>query len=140
MYDKQYYQQHKEQISNRLRKNYQSNKEKKKEYQKRWRKKHPKYNIEWAKKHPEQKRLANKRMLKKYLAMMHELKINGCAICGYDKCDRALDFHHVNPEDKKFQIRVTHMSNKNLIAEITKCILLCANCHMEIEDKEVKNA
>jgi hypothetical protein len=29
-------------------------------------------------------------------------------------------------------------NNKYIIDEINKCILLCANCHYEIEDKEVK--
>ena len=64
---------------------------------------------------------------------MHKLKINGCAICGYNKCDRALHFHHVNPEDKKFQVTHSALTKNSLIDEINKCILLCANCHIEIE-------
>ena len=27
-----------------------------------------------------------------------------CQICGYNKCKRALDFHHVNPSEKSFNI------------------------------------
>ena len=69
--------------------------------------------------------------------IMHRLKSNGCAICGYNKCDRALDFHHVNSEDKKFPLNVTGMKRKNkyIIEELNKCILLCKNCHYEIHDK-----
>jgi 5-methylcytosine-specific restriction endonuclease McrA len=65
--------------------------------------------------------------------ILKELKINGCAICGYDDCDVALDFHHVNPEDKKFTINRDALSNKSLITELNKCILLCKNCHAKIE-------
>ena len=72
---------------------------------------------------------------KEWENIMHNLKINGCAICGYDECDAALVFHHTNPEDKKFGIRVAQFSiaNKKITDEINKCILLCANCHSIIE-------
>ena len=36
-----------------------------------------------------------------------ELKINGCAICGYNRCPTALEFHHVNIKDKSFLLN-TH--------------------------------
>jgi len=64
--------------------------------------------------------------------LLRELKINGCAICGYNKCTLALQFHHVNPKDKKFNIIMKQMYNKEIISELNKCILLCANCHLEI--------
>ena len=32
-----------------------------------------------------------------------------CSICGYDKCQSALEFHHLNPEEKDF----TFSSNTN---------------------------
>ena len=69
---------------------------------------------------------------------MKQLKINGCAICGYDKCVIALHFHHANPEDKKFNITTCSLRNKeeHILDELNKCILLCANCHAEVEDKE----
>lgn len=70
---------------------------------------------------------------------MQELKVNGCAICGYNECSRALQFHHVNSQDKKFCIckhALTSKSVESLGEEIVKCILLCANCHAEIHDRE----
>ena len=73
---------------------------------------------------------------------MKGLKINGCAICGYDKCDAALEFHHTNPEDKKFGVTLRSFSRtaKSIKEEINKCILLCSNCHKEIHNKErIKN-
>lgn len=69
---------------------------------------------------------------------LKNLKINGCAICGYNKCDRALEFHHVNPQDKKFQVQALTMYRKDFADELNKCILLCANCHREMEEKEWK--
>jgi len=65
------------------------------------------------------------------------LKINGCAICGYNRCSYALDFHHVNPSDKDFRITKNHMDFKDerIVNEINKCILLCKNCHFEIHYK-----
>lgn len=68
--------------------------------------------------------------------ILHQLKINGCAKCGYNKCYDALEFHHVNPEDKKFNINQTWVNNKNIVEELNKCILLCCRCHREIERKE----
>ena len=58
-----------------------------------------------------------------------------CCLCGYDKNYAALDFHHINPSEKSFQLDGRHLSNcsmKTIIEESKKCILLCANCHREI--------
>lgn len=58
---------------------------------------------------------------------------NKCQICGYDKCIQALDFHHVNPEEKEFDFKGnTNRSWQATRNEIQKCILLCANCHREV--------
>lgn len=57
-----------------------------------------------------------------------------CEICGYDKCNQALDFHHLNPEEKDFNISqsYTYKNLAKLKLEVDKCILVCANCHREI--------
>lgn len=57
-----------------------------------------------------------------------------CTICGYDKCDVALTFHHKEPLEKLFSLDTRSCSNrsmKKLLTEFKKCILLCHNCHME---------
>ena len=61
-----------------------------------------------------------------------------CSICGYNKCSEALDFHHLDPSIKCFNIgtfagkRAFSDKTKELIdLEVSKCILLCANCHRE---------
>ena len=70
----------------------------------------------------------------KYKPIYDNLKINGCAICGsYNR----LDFHHTNPEDKKFNIsHLLSYDNEDIITELNKCILLCRSCHTKIEYKE----
>lgn len=35
-----------------------------------------------------------------------EYKGGKCEICGYNKCPDALEFHHINPKEKKFWARM----------------------------------
>lgn len=62
-------------------------------------------------------------------------KGGACQICGYNKCDRALDFHHIDPSTKLFSIANCsyRYSWDKVEAELDKCLLLCANCHREVE-------
>jgi hypothetical protein len=57
----------------------------------------------------------------------------GCDRCGYSANPRALQFHHLDPTTKI--AAVTRMIGKyvweTVLAEIEKCVLLCANCHAE---------
>ena len=61
-----------------------------------------------------------------------------CQHCGYDKCNEALEFHHINPEEKDFGMG-EHMSWERTKKELDKCILLCANCHREEHNKNKKD-
>jgi hypothetical protein len=49
---------------------------------------------------------------------------------------RALHFHHVDPAEKRVEINAKGiaLSLATLRAEAEKCVLLCSNCHAEIED------
>lgn len=64
-----------------------------------------------------------------------EYKGSKCEICGYDKCKQALEFHHLVKEDKLFSIssNCATYSWEKVREEVDKCILLCANCHREVE-------
>jgi DNA-binding transcriptional ArsR family regulator len=59
----------------------------------------------------------------------------GCMICGYSRCQRALQFHHLDPTTKAFHLgqngHTRSLSRSR--AEAKKCALLCANCHAEVE-------
>jgi predicted HNH restriction endonuclease len=63
-----------------------------------------------------------------------EYKGGRCEICGYDKCMRALSFHHKNPNEKDFSISGKSLSFEKLRGEVDKCMLVCSNCHSEIHD------
>lgn len=63
-----------------------------------------------------------------------------CEICGYCKNIAALEFHHLNPEEKEFNVDMRKFSNMNLEkleAELEKCILVCANCHRELHNENL---
>lgn len=58
-----------------------------------------------------------------------------CKICEYDRYLGALQFHHVDPSTKEFAVslrgRTRHI--ERVRAEASKCVLLCSNCHAEVE-------
>lgn len=58
-----------------------------------------------------------------------------CVLCGYSRCMRALEFHHLDPAKKEFEVnyRGCTRSLDVLRAEADKCVLLCSNCHAEVE-------
>jgi hypothetical protein len=55
-----------------------------------------------------------------------------CGICGYDKANEALEFHHVDPDGKDFAPAAKNKSWKKIKDELEKCVMLCSNCHREI--------
>jgi transposase len=58
-----------------------------------------------------------------------------CVLCGYDRCAAALEFHHVDPTAKAFGLSDDGVARSldRARAEAAKCVLLCANCHVEVE-------
>lgn len=78
-----------------------------------------------------------------------ELMGGCCQKCGYKRSLAALEFHHVRPQDKSFNISAVGWicageddPSKMWLRvqkELEKCVLLCANCHREIEaEKDAK--
>lgn len=75
-------------------------------------------------------------------AKRRDLKLNAveerggkCELCGYDRYIGSLHFHHRDPATKSFGLasKGYTRSRQALKEEIEKCILLCANCHGEVE-------
>jgi len=73
-----------------------------------------------------------------------ELKGGACQLCGYKKCLDALVFHHRDPATKNEQLRMGQSQHVYSVTgfvrtwdliekEIAKCVLVCKNCHSEIE-------
>jgi hypothetical protein len=59
---------------------------------------------------------------------------NCCQECGYSKCIGALEFHHMDRNNKKYNISsMFGFSWNNIKKELAKCILLCNRCHVEAE-------
>lgn len=59
-----------------------------------------------------------------------EYKGGCCCKCGYNKHSAALEFHHINPEEKEFTwTKLRLKSWDKIIKELDKCVLVCANCH-----------
>ena len=58
-----------------------------------------------------------------------------CVLCGYNKCAGALDFHHTQPAKKSFALSLKGLSYSwaSILKESKKCVLLCKNCHTEVE-------
>lgn len=57
-------------------------------------------------------------------------------MCGYDRSYRALEFHHLDPSEKRLELSAqgVTLALDVLRAEARKCVLLCSNCHAEVED------
>ena len=54
-----------------------------------------------------------------------------CIVCGYIRCIAALQFHHI--DDFLKEIDISSCSTwKQAEHELNKCVLLCANCHVEV--------
>ena len=65
---------------------------------------------------------------------MVEYKGGSCVICGYNNYMGALEFHHLNPKEKDFNL--AHMKkytfDEKIKNELDKCVLVCSNCHREV--------
>lgn len=59
-----------------------------------------------------------------------------CCVCGYSRNMRALHFHHVDPGTKRLAVSAkgVSLSLESLREEAQKCVLVCSNCHAEVED------
>lgn len=73
---------------------------------------------------------------RKLKAILVEEAGGRCVLCGYDRNVRALEFHHIDPSEKRFTLSANGvtLSLDALRAEARKCVLLCSNCHAEVED------
>src|SRR3954466_6964319 len=58
-----------------------------------------------------------------------------CVLCGYDRTLGGLHFHHRNPSEKAFALSRQGVTRSlaSARAEAAKCVLLCSNCHAEVE-------
>jgi len=64
-----------------------------------------------------------------------EYKGGKCILCGYDRCNAALEFYHLDTTTKSFGLsrKGVIRSWESTMKELDKCALICANCHREVE-------
>jgi hypothetical protein len=83
------------------------------------------------------RRCSGEAVLKRKQLIRRLLIVEGgdrCQSCGYDRCRANLHFHRLDPAEKRFGL--TSGNGKSLARfreEARKCVLVCANCHGEIE-------
>lgn len=67
-----------------------------------------------------------------FVAKIKEKRGGKCQRCGYDITVKALDFHHLDPNEKDFTISNGNFKLAEAIEESKKCVLICSNCHREL--------
>lgn len=67
-----------------------------------------------------------------------EYKGGKCIICNYNKCIKALEFHHLDPSIKDFNCSSVSKSFESIKSELDKCVLLCSICHREVHAGIIK--
>ena len=122
----EYYQKNKEKILEQTKKRYLNNKEHYLNYQKEYRRKNRQLVTD-------KQRQVRQSKLQSLILMLG----NCCDICKQQYPSCVYDFHHNNPEEKKFTIG-SYMGYKleTLKKEADKCTLLCANCHRIVHDTQ----
>jgi hypothetical protein len=77
----------------------------------------------------------NKQNLKRKMRrLVRKLKVYvGCKICHYKTCADALEYHHLSDKKKEISSLVGRdITLTRLKRELSKCIVLCSNCHREV--------
>lgn len=86
---------------------------------------------------PKRDRSSDQKRIKYKKEKAVEYKGGKCEKCGYNKCIAAMDFHHINPDEKIYDVKDLMIRKWEIIqTEIDKCILLCSNCHRELHWNE----
>ena len=103
-----------------------------------------KYDREYhSQRSPEKKRrkieLQAARAHRNILALRSHKEKTGCAVCG-EKDPIVLEFNHLDMATKSFNLGESArlgMSLENLMREVEKCEILCANCHKRKTAKQL---
>lgn len=78
--------------------------------------------------------VSDQTMERQRLVKMRSIEYKGgsCVLCGYNKHPAALEFHHLDPTQKEFDISLCKLKDfERVKPELDKCVLVCSNCHRE---------
>jgi hypothetical protein len=92
-----------------------------------FREKNKKYSKEYSILHPEIYRKSTAKYREKTYRLVLELKDKPCMDCGIKFPACAMDFDHIRGK-KSFSLNSMY-SEKRILEEVSKCDLVCANCH-----------
>jgi hypothetical protein len=74
----------------------------------------------------------NARAYKKHRELIRQAKSGPCTDCGIQYPFYVMDFDHRDGATKEFALNaVARMTRANILKEIAKCDVVCANCHRE---------
>ena len=59
---------------------------------------------------------------------------SACYACDRDGPPALFEFHHSNADEKDFGLSESGIPHRweRVVAELEKCVMLCANCHREV--------
>ena len=91
----------------------------------------------------EQTNTYHSQTIRSYKRKLYLIELLGgcCKFCKYDKNLSALEFHHRDPNGKDSQLDMRTLSNRSMeyiLEEVSKCDLLCSNCHREHHNPEME--
>ena len=91
----------------------------------------------------EQTNTYHSQTIRSYKRKLYLIELLGgcCKFCKYDKNLSALEFHHRDPNGKDSQLDMRTLSNRSMeyiLNEVSKCDLLCSNCHREHHNPEME--
>lgn len=96
---------------------------------------------EWRVKNPKAAKKMVRAVVVRKLTTLGRLKmLYGCEICRARPHPCALDFHHRDPQTKKFSLSTGCGTRgwKSIREEVKKCAILCANCHRRVENGDLQ--
>lgn len=66
-----------------------------------------------------------------WLPLLNDLSLLSCFRCGYNEFSSALEYHHLEPEEKEYNMSYLFrlIKTDRRILELKKTICLCSNCH-----------
>lgn len=100
-----------------------------------------KYDITKSEYDRRKKRQEKKAARQRKRSMAYKYLGGRCLVCGYHKCQNALEFHHLYPKQKEFNIANGYNKSVRVIKkELDKCVLLCNRCHQEAEKGYIDNS
>ena len=67
-----------------------------------------------------------------------KFEVGKCQMCGFAQHPEILEFHHIDKSTKETELSGSHLNRslKAINEEISKCIIICSNCHKWIHYNE----